>query len=178
MKRRDLIAGFAAGIGVGSLGLVAVRNLFDELLPFMETSVEQSSRGRSFEPDGTAPGKFILLANIAKRHRPSDFAVPVGPEDQIHVGDKLSFLVTIGNTGGAPVHGEVVFAFESPNYPPTTKTVTVPESDPMQSGNRRNYNVGPFTVNRAGEWSFTATDGVATVHSRYDETVSAESVAR
>jgi|APHM01.1.fsa_nt_gi hypothetical protein len=175
MKRRDLTTSFAAGIGVGSLGVVAVRDLFDEFSLSTGKSVEQSSTGRSFEPDEDAPGKFILVANITKRHRPSDWVSPVGPEDEIHVGDRLSFLVTIGNAGGAPVHGEVVFAFESPNYPTTTKTVTVPKSNSVQSGNRRNYNVGPFTVNRAGEWSFTATDGVATVHSRYDETVSVES---
>lgn len=125
-------------------------------------SGENLSDAPRFEVDEAAPGKFILL-----RHQPQT-------PSTIRVGEEYEIAAVLGNAGGEEVHGEVEFTLESPAGDATTETLTVPATEALPPDGARFYIVGPFSFDTDGEWSFTASSGVARVHSEYDETISVE----
>lgn len=144
------------------LGIVRLRARIAKSDIFQDSASDEDSDIPSFEVDETAPGEFVLL----RHHLQSS-------EEQ--ADDEGEIIVVLGNAGGDDVDGEMTFALESPDSEVTTETLTVPTSEPLPSGAAQAYTVGSFTFKTAGEWSFTATDGIADVHSAYDETITIES---
>lgn len=167
MNRRQLIMSGSIGVGVLLTGCIGdTENSPETAGPSgpdrRGVSEENLSDAPSFEVDEAAPGKFMLL-----RHQPQTSST-------IRIGEEYEIAAVLGNAGGEEVHGEVEFTLESPAGEATTETLTVPATEALPPGGARYYLVGPFSFDTDGEWSFTATAGVARVHSEYDETISVE----
>lgn len=161
MNRRQLIVTGSAGVGFLLTGCTENPPEGAGLSGPDQTGGEEQndSDAPDFEVDETAPGKFMLL-----RQQPQTSST-------IRVGEECEIAAVLGNTGGEKVHGEVEFTLESPTGETTTETLTVSSAEALQSGAPGFYVIGPFTFDTDGEWSFTATSGVACVHSEYDETI-------
>lgn len=160
MKRRFILSGSAAA----SLLLAGcVQNI--NVPPDASNPDENGDTGRDvpvFEVDESAPGEFILL-----RHQPQTSTT-------IRAGDECEIAVVLGNAGGENVHGEVALTLESPTGRKTRKTIIVSSTESLPSGTAQCYDMGPITFDTDGEWSLTATTGVAHVHPEYDETIFVE----
>lgn len=166
MSRRQLIVSGSTGVGVLLAGCLSTEDSPQTAGPSGPTRTKESENDTgdapSFEVDETAPGEFVLL-----RHQPQTFST-------IRVGEEYEIAAYLGNSGGEKAHDKVEFTLESPAGEVTTEALTVPSAEALPSGGAGSYMLGPFTFDIDGEWSFTASSGVARVHSEYDETIAVE----